>query len=84
MKRNIENPRELGQIVRAVRKSQALRQDELAATIPASHVFVLEVERGKPTAQIGKILQLLRELGIRVTLDFPEEAGPLLNRSQST
>ncbi len=77
MNRSIENPKELGEIIRAVRKAQGIRQDDLAGLIAASHVFVLEVERGKPTAQIGKVFELLRELGIRIIADVPDTAGPM-------
>ena len=30
--------------------------------------FVIELERGKPTCQIGKILQVLQTLGLSVEL----------------
>ena len=30
--------------------------------------FVIDLERGKPTCQIGKILQVLQALGLRVGL----------------
>lgn len=76
MDRLIETPQQLGELIRAVRKAQGIRQDDLAGLISASHVFVLEVERGKPTAQIGKVLDLLRELGIRLKADVPDSALP--------
>ena len=40
--------------------------------VPASHVFVIDAERGKPTIQFGKLLALLRELGIELTADAPD------------
>lgn len=58
----------LGKIVRKTRKQQGLRQDAVARF---SHTFVGEVEKGKPTAQVGKLLELLQELGIRVHLELP-------------
>ena len=72
MIRTIQSTKELGTLIRTVRKAQGIRQDELAAMVPASHVFIIDVERGKPTAHIGKVLDLLRELGIKITLDTPE------------
>lgn len=36
-------------------------------------MFLRDVERGKPTAQIGRILRVLDELGIKIYLDIPEE-----------
>lgn len=64
----IEDSRELGQVFRAVRKLQQLRQDEVGRF---SHSFIGEVEMGKPTAQIGKVLEALRELGLKVHVELP-------------
>lgn len=60
----------LGKIVRKTRKQQGLRQDAVARL---SHTFVGEVEKGKPTAQVGKLFELLQELGIRLHLELPSE-----------
>ena len=59
---------ELGAVVRAVRKAQSLRQDEIGRI---SHSFIGDLESGKPTAQIGKVLEVLAELGITVYLKLP-------------
>lgn len=34
--------------------------------------FVIEVERGKPTSQIGKVFQLLQVLGVRLAASGAE------------
>lgn len=79
----IDTPKRLGEIVRRVRKEQRVRQDDLAAMSGASHVFVLDVERGKTTVQLGKVLDVLRELGIRLIAEVPESAvaSTLMKRS---
>jgi hypothetical protein len=64
----IETLEQLGQAVRATRKWQHLRQDEVGK---ASHSFILDLEMGKPTAQIGKVLETLRELGIQLYIELP-------------
>ena len=64
----LRDPEQLGQLVRAARKWQHLRQDEVGRF---SHSFIGEVEMGKPTAQIGKVLQALRELGIQLHVELP-------------
>lgn len=64
----IKDSRELGQVFRAARKLQHLRQDEVGRF---SHSFIGEVEMGKPTAQIGKVLEALRELGLKVHIELP-------------
>lgn len=77
----ITSAADIGREVRRVRKLQGLRQQDLAAIIEASHVFLRDVEQGKPTVQLGRVLRVLNELGIGLILDVPEQlpvtpAGP--------
>jgi hypothetical protein len=65
---SICDSQELGRVIRAARKWQQLNQDEVGRF---SHSFIGEVESGKPTAQVGKVLEALRELGIRFHLELP-------------
>lgn len=68
----LDDPKALGHLVRQIRKGQRLRQDDLAGMAGTSHVFVRDVERGKATIQVGKLLDVLRELGIHLIADIPE------------
>ncbi|TFW28330.1 helix-turn-helix domain-containing protein [Massilia horti] len=54
----------LANLVRASRLAQGLTRDELASATGLSPKFISHVEAGKPTAQFGKVLHLLTELGI--------------------
>lgn len=76
MQVQIDQASDIGQYVRAVRKAQGLRQDDLAAMAGTSHVVLGNVERGKDTVQIGRVFELLRQLGIRVQLDLPLDLPP--------
>lgn len=67
----IKDATDIGRCVRQVRKAQGLRQDDLAAMVGASHVFLGDLERGKGTVQLGRVLEVLRELGIGVRLELP-------------
>ena len=64
----VKDSRELGRVLRAARKLQHLRQDEIGRF---SHSFIGELEAGKPTAQLGKVLEALRELGLKVHIELP-------------
>lgn len=72
MKIPIDSVDALGDAVWAVRKARRLRQDDTAGAAGVSHVFVRDVERGKATVQLGRVLQLLSELGIQMHLDLPD------------
>ena len=52
-------PVDIGNTIRAARKAQGLRQDELAAAANVGVRFLIELEAGKPTAQLGKTLSVL-------------------------
>ncbi|AWV05100.1 transcriptional regulator [Burkholderia cepacia] len=54
----------LANLIRAVRLQQGFTRDELANATGLSPKFISQVEAGKPTAQIGKVLLLLGELGV--------------------
>ena len=76
----ISSTRELGAVVRAARKWQRLRQDEIGGF---SHTFIGELEGGKATAQLGKVLEALRELGIKVQVELPPGMSlPVEQRSE--
>lgn len=55
---------EIGTILRQKRKSQGLTLAQVAQHCGVSMRFVSEVERGKPTAEFGKVLFLLRSVGV--------------------
>lgn len=65
---HIDSPIALGREIRRRRKEAGLRQTDLAAAANTSLRFVSEVERGKPTAQVGSVMRLLNALGLEVEL----------------
>ncbi len=75
MKRSIVTPAELGMLVRATRKARGRRLDEVAATANLGHVFVRHVEHGKETLHLGKVLQLLAELGVNLEVSVPDDVA---------
>jgi transcriptional regulator with XRE-family HTH domain len=68
----ISNAADLGLVVRASRKAQGLRLDDAAAFAGVGPVFAGDVERGKPTVQLGLVLRLLEQLGLKVIIDAPD------------
>ena len=62
---------ELGRIIRAARREQGLRQDQLAGAAGVGVRFLSELERGKETARVGKALAVLDALGCKVQIEPP-------------
>ena len=69
------NTSDIGNFVRTTRKQQGLRQNELAAAANVGVRFLIELESGKDTAQIGKVLSVLQALGIDLRLVPPGGAS---------
>ena len=70
----IQNPKNLGLAIRATRKAQRVRLDDVAGSVGVGHVFVREVEHGKTSVSLGKVMQLMRELGLKLIVEIPESA----------
>ena len=66
-------PSDIGTIVRTARNAQGLRQDELAGAAGVGLRFIVDLEAGKPTAQLGKALQVLEALGCQFEILPPPE-----------
>ena len=54
-------------------KAQGLRQPELAAASGVGLRFLVELERGKETAHLGKTLDVLAALGCALSITTPED-----------
>jgi transcriptional regulator with XRE-family HTH domain len=80
----VKSVQQLGLLIRAARKAQRVRLDDLAGSAGVGHVFVREVEHGKETVQLGRVLKLLAEVGIELKADLPVEAIDELARLRAT
>ena len=61
-------PEQIGELVRSARKSMSVTQKDLAMTSGTGLRFIIDLEKGKPTCQLGKVLTVLHTLGITITL----------------
>jgi len=59
-------PQDIGKLVHDTRKSLKLTQKTLAMTCGTGTRFIIELEQGKATCQIGKVLKVLQMLGIEI------------------
>ena len=64
-------PEQLGKIVRRTRKEMGVTQADLALTSGTGLRFIGELENGKATCQIGKVLRVMQTLGIRLEVIPP-------------
>ncbi len=59
---------EIGEAIRSARKDQGLTQREFAEIVGVGVRYVSELERGKPTAELGLALKVLAGAGLDVVL----------------
>jgi HTH-type transcriptional regulator/antitoxin HipB len=62
----------IGNIVREERKALGLRQAELAAASGVGVRFLVDLERGKPTVQLGRVLAVIAALGCSLDIRRPQ------------
>jgi y4mF family transcriptional regulator len=60
----ISTTSELGRLIRARRKKSGVTQEQAAALIGVGVRFLSELERGKATAELGKVLRVLERIGL--------------------
>jgi len=82
MQHIIHSAQDLGFALGAVRESTKVRLDDLSQTVGVSKQTTTNLEQGKPTVQLGTVLQLLKEMGLTLSVDLPESALPALRRVQ--
>jgi HTH-type transcriptional regulator/antitoxin HipB len=63
---DIRTTEQLGTAIRTRRKQLRVTQSELAMTCGTGLRFIVDLEKGKPTCQIGKTLDVLRSLGLAI------------------
>jgi HTH-type transcriptional regulator / antitoxin HipB len=64
-------PKQIGSMIRDTRKRLGVTQKDLALTSGTGLRFVIDLEKGKETCQIGKALTILQTLGIKLVLTPP-------------
>ncbi len=59
---------ELGDLVEAIRKQQGLTQVDVSGLAGLGMRFMVDLEKGKPTIQMQKVLDVLTQLGLEVVI----------------
>ena len=72
--RAAETARIFGLLVRSRRKALNMRQDQLALATGVGRRFLIDLEAGKPSCQLGRSLLVADALGLKVT-DFLSSSG---------
>jgi HTH-type transcriptional regulator / antitoxin HipB len=64
-------PALIGEVVRRARTNLGVTQADLALTAGTGLRFIVDLESGKPTCELGKVLTVINTLGVEMTLTPP-------------
>lgn len=56
--------KDIGLLIKTTRKAQGVTQEQLAGVANTGIRFISDLENGKPTIQVNKLLNVLRALGL--------------------
>lgn len=62
-------PDSLGAALRHFREQASLSQAQLAESVGVHRSYLSDLEQGKESEQVRRILRILRHLGVRMTLE---------------
>lgn len=75
----VRSAKEIGTFIRDQRKRQKLDQATLASLIGVNRRWVMEVERGKPRAEIDLVLKALKALGLSLSVNRDDMSATMAN-----
>lgn len=64
----VTSPDELGLLIRDARKAQALTQMDVAGLGNTGNRVIVDIENGKPTVQLKKVMDLMTLLGLQLVV----------------
>ncbi len=70
----LRTPNEIGHLVRDRRKSRGWTQDQLATRLGVSRLWIVQLEQGKATVQLGLVLRTLNELDVPLQVDLQPQS----------
>ena len=68
-------PESIGELAKNTRKTMDVTQKDLAMTSGTGLRFIIDLEKGKSTCQLGKVLTVLHTLGIKTEFTAPAGNG---------
>jgi len=70
---------DIGRVIHQKRREVGAQQETAAGLAGVGTKFLSQLENGKETAELGKVLQVLKAMGLEVYI-FPRSQNPLKER----
>ncbi len=65
---HLRTPKDIGLLIRDRRRTRALTQQHLADQVGVSRQWIVDIERGKPRAELALVLRTLNALDVELTV----------------
>lgn len=69
----VRKQQDIGAMLRAAREDSGLSQEDLASKLGFSRDYMLDIESGKPNLFASRLLRVMHELGITMTLSYEDD-----------
>ena len=66
----VRKQQDVAAIIRAAREDSGLSQADVASKLGVSRDYMVDIESGKPNMFASRLLRVLHELGITMTLSY--------------
>lgn len=64
----VRTPVDFGLMIRQARRARGMTQQQLARAAAVGRQWIVEIEAGKPRAEVGRVLQTLAALDLSLTI----------------
>jgi y4mF family transcriptional regulator len=68
----LRTPTDFGLVIRSRRRELGMSQQALSEQVGVSRQWIVEVEKGKPRAEIGLLLRTMRVLDLQIVAESPQ------------
>jgi len=72
----VRKQQDVAAVIRAAREDAGLSQAEVASRLVFSRDYMVDLESGKPNLFASRLLRVLHELGITMTLEYGDGDDP--------
>jgi HTH-type transcriptional regulator / antitoxin HipB len=79
----VRTPSDLGLLIRERRRALGLDQRELAKKVGVSRLWIIEIEKGKPRAEIGLVMRALLALDLALDVSTEPAAARVKRRARA-
>ena len=79
---DVHSVRELSAVIRQLRRDQGWSQATLASKAGVGREWIIHLEKGRPTVELGLVMGTLKALGVRLRIEPQTPTDPEIDLNQ--